>query len=88
MSSFCRRLLIQLLLENEKVVVHVKSESKYPLKVPGSTVPLKDRHPCMGVNGADRVFYTSTQASAFEVLRLIGMVNNSLHFNYHFVRIL
>lgn len=71
MSSFCRRLLIQLLLENEKIVVHVKSESKFPLKVPGTTVPLKDRHPCMGVNGGDRVFYASTQSPAFEMLRMI-----------------
>lgn len=71
MSSFCRRLLIQLLLENEKIVVHVKSDSKYTLKVPSTTVPLKDRHPCMGVNGADRVFYASTQSTAYELLRLI-----------------
>ncbi|CAL8111027.1 unnamed protein product [Orchesella dallaii] len=78
MSSFCRRLLIQLLLENEKIVVHVKSSCKYSLKVPASTLPLKDRHPCMGVKGCDRVFFAGTQSTAYEMLRLIEPIGMKL----------
>ncbi|CAG7720785.1 unnamed protein product [Allacma fusca] len=71
MSSFCRRLLIQLLLENEKVIVHVKSGSKYPLKNPGGSLPLRERHPSMGVNGGDRIFYMSTHSYVYELLKYI-----------------
>ncbi len=74
MSSFCRRLLIQLLLENERVVVHVKSGSKYPLKCPPSSLPLRDKHPSMGVYGGDRLFYMSTHSSAYELLKIIGKI--------------
>jgi len=73
MSSFCRRLLIQLLLENEKVIVHVKSQSKYPLKTPGNSLPLKDKHPSMGVTGGDRIFLMSTHSLAVELMKSIGM---------------
>lgn len=83
MSSFCRRLLIQLLLENEKVIVHVKSSSKYPLKTPPlSTLQLRDLHPSMGVNGGDRLFTMSTHSSAYELMKIIGkgniIIQNSL----------
>jgi hypothetical protein len=74
MSSFCRRLLIQLLLENEKVIVHVKSSSKYPLKTPTCSLQLKDQHPSMGVNGGDRIFYMSTHSTVFELIKLIGEI--------------
>jgi hypothetical protein len=73
MSSFCRRLLIQLLLENEKVIVHVKSQSKYPLKTPANSLPLKDKHPSIGVGGGDRIFYISTHSLAYELMKMIGM---------------
>lgn len=78
MSSFCRRLLIQLLLENEKIIVHVKSESKFAHKVPGTTLPFKDRHPSMGVSGGDRIFYVSTQSTAFDMLRSIEPIGMKL----------
>ena len=73
MSAFCRRLLIQLLLENEKVVVHVKNETKFPLKNPSGVLPLQERHPSMGMSGDDRLFYVSTHAYIYELLNAIGM---------------
>lgn len=72
MSAFCRRLLIQLLLENEKVVVHVKNLTKFPLKNASGTLPLQERHPSMGVSGDDRVFYVSTHAYIYEILKAVG----------------
>ena len=77
MSSFCRRLLIGLLLENEKLVVHIKSSTKIPLKSPLGSLPLSDRHPAMA---RDTIFLMNTHSYAYELLQLIGMfqISNKL----------
>jgi len=65
-------MLIQLLLENERIVVHVKNETKYCLKMPASSIQLKDKHPSMGACGGDRIFYAGTQSYLSEIMTAMG----------------
>lgn len=66
-SGFTRRILLQLFLESEKILVSI--ESKIPLEKNNSTVVAINKHPSKRVNKNHVLFYLSTQTKCQEIIQ-------------------
>lgn len=73
-SGFTRRLILQLLLEGEKVLVSVTSEA--PMKVSATatnhTMPSMPSHPAYPLGHYHQLLYMSTQATVADILQQVS----------------
>lgn len=75
-SGFTRRLVLQILLESEKVLVSVRSE--LPLQKKEQSGHLISHHPSKRPNSHHLLFYLSTNVKCHEVLEQCGSVYSEL----------
>uniref|UniRef100_T1IPT5 Dual E2 ubiquitin-conjugating enzyme/E3 ubiquitin-protein ligase BIRC6 n=1 Tax=Strigamia maritima TaxID=126957 RepID=T1IPT5_STRMM len=70
-SGFTRRLILQLLLENEKTLVHVSSQQSLPKCNVGilSSLP---QHPRFGCGHRSRLLYVSTQMTCSDIVKNVS----------------
>ena len=70
LSGFTRRLILQILLEPEKVFVHI--DSKYRLSAPpAATLPPQSRHPKYGTGTKSKLLYLPVTTKIEEVISLV-----------------
>ncbi|XP_033217381.1 baculoviral IAP repeat-containing protein 6 isoform X2 [Belonocnema kinseyi] len=73
-SGFTRRLILQLLLEGEKILVSVTSEA--PMKVPNTVVnynmPVIPPHPAHPLGHYHQLLYMSTQSTVADILHQVS----------------
>jgi len=73
-SGFTRRLILQLLLEGEKVLVSVTSEA--PMKVSATaanhSMPSMPPHPAHPLGHYHQLLYMSTQATVADILQQVS----------------
>ena len=76
-SGFTRRLILQLLLEGEKILVSVTSEVPMKLSTIGSSnVPVMPPHPAFPLGHYHHLLYMSTQSTVADILQQVsGMFN-------------
>uniref|UniRef100_A0A336MXH4 CSON002646 protein n=1 Tax=Culicoides sonorensis TaxID=179676 RepID=A0A336MXH4_CULSO len=75
-SGFTRRLVLQILLESEKILVSVRSE--LPLQKKEQNGQLISHHPSKRPNSHHLLFYLSTNVKCHEVLDQCGSVYSNL----------
>jgi baculoviral IAP repeat-containing protein 6 len=70
-SGFTRRLVLQLLLENEKLFVFVKAN--FPLQRSSLAVTMNAPYqPCYGVGHQHQLLYLSTQTTCADILKHVS----------------
>lgn len=80
-SGFTRRLVLQLLLENEKMYVFVKAN--FPLQKSSAALSSSmPYHPRYGVGHQHQLFYLSTQTTCGEILK---NVSGKLNIKYYVI---
>lgn len=75
-SGFTRRLVLQILLESEKIMVSVRSELPLQKKEPNGQ--LISHHPSKRPNSHHLLFYLSTNVKCHEILEQCGSVYSNL----------
>lgn len=73
-SGFTRRLILQLLLEGEKVLVSITSESPMPVSstTATQTVPSMPPHPAHPLGHYHQLLYVSTQSTVADLLQQVS----------------
>ncbi|XP_016842826.1 baculoviral IAP repeat-containing protein 6 isoform X2 [Nasonia vitripennis] len=72
-SGFTRRLILQLLLEGEKILVSVTSEAPMKLSTIGSSnLPVMPPHPAFPLGHYHHLLYMSTQSTVADILQQVS----------------
>lgn len=73
-SGFTRRLILQLLLEGEKVLISVTSETPMTISTStvSNTIPSMPPHPAHPLGHYHQLLYISTQSTVADILQQIS----------------
>ena len=78
MSGFTRRLVLQLLLETERVVVHITSPQGGLSSPPGCSLPPLTQHPKFGAGHKTRLLTLPTTTTLADIIKLVTGKNTKL----------
>lgn len=71
LSGFTRRLVLQLLLETERVVVHINSPQGGLSSPTGCSLPLLTQHPKFGAGHKTRLLNLPTTTTMSDIVKMV-----------------
>lgn len=80
-SGFTRRLILQLLLEGEKILISVASDTPMkPSSITSNNLPAMPPHPAFPLGHYHRLLYTSTQSTVADILQQVSGIYSFSYF--------